>query len=88
MRRFALRSIRYRQSIGDQMLNTGALENSELADVSDPILETGLELSLCDYGNDEADKFLHIIHHSSVSDKSLDNERNSFKCEFPSRQTT
>ena len=57
------------------MLNTGALENSELADVSDPILETGLELSLCDYGNEEADKFLHIILHSSVSDKSLDNER-------------
>ena len=46
IRRFAQRPIRYRQSIGDQVLNNGALANSELADASDANSESDIQSSV------------------------------------------
>ena len=57
IRRFAQRPIRYRQSIDEQLLNTGALANPELADGLDANPESAIESSLFDYGDEEANKF-------------------------------
>ena len=43
IRRFTQRPIRYRRSIGEQVLNNGALANSELADASDSNLESAIQ---------------------------------------------
>ena len=66
IRRFAQRPIRYRQSIGDQVLNNGALANSELADASDANSESDIQSSVFDYGDEEANKFLQDVDHSIV----------------------
>ena len=46
IRRFAQRPIRYRQSVSEQVLNTGALANSELVDASDANPESAIQSSL------------------------------------------
>ena len=43
IRRFAQRPIRYRQSIGEQVLNNRALANSELADASNANAESNTQ---------------------------------------------
>ena len=43
IRRFAQRSIRYRQSVGEQVLNNRALANSELADAADANSESDIQ---------------------------------------------
>ena len=80
IRRFAERPIRYRQSIGEQVLNNGALTNSELADASDANLESDIQSSIFDYGDEETNKFLQDVDHSIVSIKSSDNESNPCNC--------
>ena len=82
IRRFAQRPIRYRQSIGEQVLNNGALANSELADASDANSESDIQSSIFDYGDEEANKFLQDVDHSIVSGKSSDNESNPCNCEL------
>ena len=82
IRRFAQRPIRYRQSVGEQVLNNGALANSELADVSDANSESDIQSSIFDYGDEEANKFLQDVDHSIVSGKSSDNESNPCNCEL------
>ena len=66
IRRFAQQPIRYRQSIGEQVLNNGALANSELADASDANSESDIQSSVFDYGDEEANKFLQDVDHSIV----------------------
>ena len=84
IRRFAQRPIRYRQSIGEQVLNNGALTNSELADASDANSECDIQSSIFDYGDEETNKFLQDVDHSIVSIKSSDNESNP--CNFGLRE--
>ena len=81
VRRFAQQPIRYRQSIGDQVLNNGALANSKLADASDANSESDIQSSIFDYGDEEANKFLQDVDHSIVSGKSSDNESNPCNCQ-------
>ena len=66
IRRFAQQPIRYRQSIGEQVLNNGALANSELADASDANSESDIQSSVFDCGDEEANKFLQDVDHSIV----------------------
>ena len=80
IRRFAQRPIRYRQSIGEQVLNNRALANSVLADASVSNSESAIQSSLYDYGDEEANKFLQDVDHSIVSGKSSDNESNPCNC--------
>ena len=82
IRRFAQRPIRYRQSVGEQVLNNGALANSELADVSDANSESDIQSSIFDYGDEEINNFLQDVDHSIVSGKNSDNESNPCNCEL------
>ena len=82
IRRFAQRPIRYRQSVGEQVLNNGALANSELADVSDANSESDIQSSIFDYGDEEVNNFLQDVDHSIVSGKNSDNESNPCNCEL------
>ena len=82
IRRFAQRPIRYRQSVGEQVLNNGALANSELADVSDANSESDIQSSIFDYGDEEINNFLQDVDHSIVSGKNLVNESNPCNCEL------
>ena len=82
IRRFAQRPIRYRQSVGEQVLNNGALANSELADVSDANSESDIQSSIFDYGDEEVNNFLQDVDHSIVSGKNSVNESNPCNCEL------
>ena len=80
--RFAQRSIRYRQSVGEQVLNNRALANLELADAADANSESDIQSSIFDYGDEEANKFLQDVDHSILSGKRSDNESNPCNCEL------
>ena len=82
IRRFAQRSIRYRQSEGEQVLNNRALANSELADAADANSESDIQSSIFDYGDEEANKFLQDVDHSILSGKRSDNKSNPCNCEL------
>ena len=81
IRRFAQRPIRYRQSVGEKVLNNGALANSKLADASDSNSESAIQSSLFGYGDEEANKFLQDADHSIVTGKGSDNKSNPCNCE-------
>ena len=80
--RFAQRSIRYRQSVGEQVLNNRALANSELADAADANSESDIQSSIFDYGDEEINNFLQDVDHSIVSGKNSVNESNPCNCEL------
>ena len=80
--RFAQRSIRYRQSVGEQVLNNRALANLELADAADANSESDIQSSIFDYGDEEINNFLQDVDHSIVSGKNLVNESNPCNCEL------